>query len=133
MAAKKGTMPPNAGKGRKPGSKNVAPLQVAKMVQTALHLAGAKLQEDDKQRIAKQGGDACTSMLGKMSASEAYLMTQALEQPKIFMTLVAKLMPTKLEGEVHLFDGAALVDRLQQGRALAAERLVDNDDKPRVH
>jgi len=122
MPAKKGTMPPNAGKGRKPGSKNVVPMQVAEMVQNALQLAGQRLKDGDVE------GD-----LVGMSAGEAYLMTMALSQPKSFLALVAKLMPTKLEGELHVFEGAALVDRLQQGRALAAKQLEKADDEQRVH
>ena len=109
--------------GRKPGSKNVVPMQVAEMVQSALQLAGKRLQDGDVD------GD-----LQGMSAGEAYLMSMALSQPKSFLALVAKLMPTKLEGEVHVFEGAALVDRLQQGRALAAKQLKGRKhDEHSVH
>lgn len=108
--------------GRKPGSKNVVPMQVAEMVQNALQLAGQRLQDGDTEG-ALQG----------MTAGEAYLMSMALSQPKSFLALVAKLMPTKIEGEVHVFEGAALVDRLQQGRALAAKQLEAKDAEQRVH
>jgi hypothetical protein len=108
--------------GRKPGSKNVVPMQVAEMVQTALHLAGKRLQDGDTEG-ALQG----------MSAGEAYLMSMALWQPKSFLALVAKLMPTKIEGEVHVFEGAALVERLQQGRTLASQLLEEEHDEHRVH
>jgi hypothetical protein len=108
--------------GRKPGSKNVVPLQVAEMVQNAMRLAGQHLQDGDTQ-----------GELQGMNASEAYLMAMALREPRSFMALVSKLMPTKLEGEVHVFEGAALVDRLQQGRALAAKQLEKANDEQRVH
>jgi hypothetical protein len=108
--------------GRKPGSKNVVPLQVAEMVQNAMRLAGQHLQDHDTQ-----------NELQGMNASEAYLMAMALREPRSFMALVSKLMPTKIEGEVHVFEGAALVDRLQQGRALAAKQLEKTNDEQRVH
>jgi hypothetical protein len=115
-------MPPNAGKGRKPGSKNVVPMQVAEMVQSALHLAGQRLQDGDTQ-----------GELQGMNASEAYLMAMALKEPKSFLALVSKLMPTKIEGDINVFAGDALVRRLQEGRALAAKALGDSNDEQRVH
>lgn len=106
MAAKKGTMPPAAGKGRKPGSKNRLPLEVKNMVEQALTKAGGV----------------------------EYLLTQAHENPRAFLTLVAKLMPQKIDAEVTVFAGDQLVERLQQGRALAAQRLKDGaEDADRVH
>jgi hypothetical protein len=148
MPAKKGTMPPNAGKGRAPGSKNKMPLQIAETVSSALQYAGGHLQELERRRIEQELKDAAdraaeeegveppdiTPILAKMTPAEAYLMTQALNEPKTFMTLVAKLMPAKVEGEIHVFEGAALVDRLQQGRALAAKQLKGRKhDEQRVH
>lgn len=98
--------------GRPPGSKNKVPMQVAEMVRNALELAGKELQASDE-----------TGALKKLPASEAYLMAMALREPKSFMALVSKLMPAKVEGEIHVFEGAALVDRLQAGRELAAQQL----------
>ena len=98
MAAKKGTMPPNAGKGRKPGSKNKFGIEVKNMVEQALTKAG--------------GVD--------------YLLAQAHDNPRAFLTLVAKLMPQKIDAEVTLFAGDDLVERLQQGRAAAAQLIAQN-------
>ena len=105
--------------GRKPGSKNVVPMQVAEMVQNALKLAGQRLQDGDAD-------------LQNMTAGEAYLMSMALREPKSFLALVAKLMPAKVEADVTVFAGEQLVQRLQEGRALAAQHLEQNDEQ-RVH
>ena len=98
--------PPAAGMGRKRGSKNKYTVAVKEMVEQALTKAG--------------GVD--------------YLLAQARDNPRAFLTLVAKLMPTKIDAEVTVFAGDQLVERLQQGRALAAQRLKDGaEDADRVH
>jgi hypothetical protein len=93
MAPPKGFMPPNAGKGRVKGSKNKEPLEIKLMVRKALD---------------KSGG-------------VKYLIQQAKENPKTFLALVAKLMPVNGNIDVNVFDGAELIERLQQGRQRVAE------------
>lgn len=105
MAAKKGTMPPNAGKGRARGSKNKT---------TVL------LKEAIEQSFANVGG-------------AEYLTTMALQEPKAYLTLLAKVLPAKIEADVNVFQGQQLVERLQQGRAVAAQQLGDQHDEQRVH
>jgi hypothetical protein len=65
MAAPKGTVPPNAGKGRKPGSRNKVGADIRAMVHTALVKAGGV----------------------------KYLQTQAEENPSAFLALVGKTLP----------------------------------------
>lgn len=128
MPAKKGTMPPNAGKGRPKGSKNFATKQLTEMVEKAMVLAGKKLQKDDLARAAasaKKDKEPYVPMLVGMDAGEAYLMTMALSEPKSFMSLVSKLMPTKVEGNINIFTGQELVEKLQAGRALAMRRSME--------
>lgn len=105
MAAKKGTMPPNAGKGRKVGSVNKYTKAIKDMVEEALHGAG--------------GVD--------------YLVTQAHANPAAFMGLVGKLMPRKIDAEISIFTGEDLVDRLQEGRTLMAKyrevKEIEHDEQ----
>jgi hypothetical protein len=81
MPAAKGTIPPNAGKGRPKGSKNKS---------TAL-LKDAILQAADQA-----GGQ-----LGLVG----YLQSQATENPAAFMSLLGKVLPMQVTGA----DGDALI------------------------
>ena len=105
MAAKKGTMPPAAGQGRRKGSKNRT---------TVL------LKEAIEESFANVGG-------------AEYLTQMAQLEPKAYLTLLAKILPAKIEADINVFQGTQLVDRLQQGRALAAKQLGEADDEHRVH
>ena len=105
MAAKKGTMPPAAGQGRKRGSKNKT---------TVL------LKEAIEESFANVGG-------------AEYLTQMAQLEPKAYLTLLAKILPAKIEADINVFQGAQLVERLQQGRALASQQLEHHDDEQRVH
>lgn len=105
MAAKKGTMPPAAGMGRKPGSKNRT---------TVL------LKDAIEESFANVGG-------------ASYLTAMALQEPKAYLALLAKILPAKIEADINVFQGAALVERLQQGRALASQALGETDEEHRVH
>ena len=95
----------NAGKGRKPGSKNKYTVAVKTMVEEALN---------------KKGG-------------VDYLVAQADKNPTAFLGLVAKLMPQKIDADLTIFNGEQLVDRLQQGRAIAQQALERGDGEQRVH
>jgi len=66
-------MPPAAGKGRKPGSKNKIPSELKEMILKALDSAG--------------GVD--------------YLTTQAEKNPTAFLTLLSKIIPAQISGEVN--------------------------------
>jgi hypothetical protein len=102
MAAPKGTRPPAAGQGRKPGSKNKAGANVAAAILRTLD---------------KAGGDA-------------YLLKLANDHPRVFGMLLGKLMPTQLtgaDGEPVKFqavgDQAALMAMrglIEQARAIGA-------------
>ena len=70
MPAPKGTRPPNAGKGRPKGAANKLSADVKTMILAALDRAG--------------GID--------------YLRRQADENPPAFMTLLGKVLPTKVTG-----------------------------------
>lgn len=105
MAAKKGTMPPAAGKGRKPGSKNKT---------TVL------LKEAIEQSFANVGG-------------AAYLTEMARQEPKAYMALLAKVLPSKIEADISILQGQQLIERLQQGRVLASQLLGEDHDEHRVH
>jgi hypothetical protein len=73
MAAPKGTIPPNAGKGRKVGTLNKNTKALKDMILEALEGAHP------------QGG-------------AGYLKTQAKENPAAFMTLVGKVLPLQVSG-----------------------------------
>lgn len=68
MAAAKGTKPPNAGKGRKPGVPNKVTAALKDMVLQALEGAGGV----------------------------AYLQKQADENPAAFLTLLGKVLPLQI-------------------------------------
>jgi hypothetical protein len=91
--------------GRKPGSKNKVQM---------------KLKEAIEASFDKVGG-------------VEYLVTMAYAEPKSYLALLAKVLPSKIEAEISVFQGAQLVERLQQGRALAARELEDGHDEHRVH
>lgn len=76
MGAKKGTIPPNAGKGRPKGSKNKLSVDLRALIEAALHDVGGR----------------------------EYLAQQATDNPAAFMALVGKLVPKdiKLEGELRV-------------------------------
>lgn len=71
MAAPKGTRPPAAGIGKKPGTLNHNTKLVKDMVAKALEMAGG----------------------------ETYLLSQAKDNPTAFLTLVGKLIPVQLGGD----------------------------------
>ncbi len=105
MAAKKGTIPPAAGQGRRRGSKNKT---------TVL------LKEAIEESFANVGG-------------AEYLTQMALLEPKAYLTLLAKILPAKIEADINVVQGNQLVERLQQGRTLASQLLAENHDEHRVH
>jgi hypothetical protein len=105
MAAKKGTIPPAAGQGRRRGSKNKT---------TVL------LKEAIEESFANVGG-------------AEYLTQMALLEPKSYLTLLAKILPAKIEADINVFQGNQLVERLQQGRTLASQLLEEEHDEHRVH
>lgn len=78
MAARPGTRPPNAGKGRKHGSQNKVSKELKDMILGALDAAGG----------------------------ENYLKRQAKESPAAFLGLVGKVLPkdlnVKVPGALHL-------------------------------
>jgi hypothetical protein len=105
MAAKPRPKPPAAGMGRRKGSKNKT---------TVL------LKEAIEESFANVGG-------------AEYLTTMALEEPKAYLTLLAKILPAKIEADINVFQGNQLVERLQQGRTLASQLLEEEHDEHRVH
>lgn len=105
MAAKKGTIPPAAGQGRRRGSKNKT---------TVL------LKEAIEESFANVGG-------------AEYLTVMALQEPKAYLTLLAKILPAKIEADINVFQGNQLVERLQHGRTLASQLLEERNDEHRVH
>ncbi len=66
-------LPPNAGKGRKPGSKNKIPASVKEMILQALQNAGGA----------------------------EYLERQAIENPNAFLSLVGRIIPSEISGQVR--------------------------------
>lgn len=95
MPAKKGTLPPNAGKGRPAGSKNRTTVLIKEAVEKSFDRVG--------------GAD--------------YLVKMAAEEPKAYMALLAKVLPNKIEADINVFQGEALIAKLQQGRASALQQL----------
>lgn len=83
-------------KGRAKGVPNKYTQDIKEMVEQALELAG--------------GVD--------------YLYKQALENPKSFLPLVAKLLPSQPVTNITIFTGEETIRRLQEGRARAAA-LID--------
>jgi hypothetical protein len=70
MAAPKGTRPPAAGKGRKPGSRNKLTADVKALILGALDAVGG----------------------------QAYLEQQAQKNPVAFMALIGKVLPMQVGG-----------------------------------
>jgi hypothetical protein len=71
MPAPKGTRPPNAGKGRKPGQVNASTKAIKEMILGALDRAGG----------------------------EEYLVSLATKNPAAFVTLLTKVLPTQVTGD----------------------------------
>lgn len=105
MAAKPRPKPPAAGMGRRKGSKNKT---------TVL------LKEAIEESFANVGG-------------AEYLTQMALLEPKAYLTLLAKILPAKIEADINVFQGNQLVERLQHGRTLASQLLEESNDEHRVH
>jgi hypothetical protein len=105
MAAKKGTIPPAAGQGRKRGSKNKTTVLIKEAIE---------------ESFANVGG-------------AEYLTQMAMIEPKAYLTLLAKILPAKIEADINVFQGNQLVERLQQGRTLASQLLGASNDEYRVH
>ncbi|MHC4378725.1 MAG: hypothetical protein ACYS26_19155, partial [Planctomycetota bacterium] len=97
MAAKPRPKPPAAGMGRRKGSKNKT---------TVL------LKEAIEESFANVGG-------------AEYLTAMAVQEPKAYLTLLAKILPAKIEADINVFQGNQLVERLQQGRTLASQLLEE--------
>jgi hypothetical protein len=97
--------------GRPKGSKNKIPRETADMVKRALELSG-KILEDTN-------GDIHPSLYGQ-DGGVIYLAYQAVANPKAFMPLVAKLMPTKVDPE-GIAEAMSLVDVLNTRRRVLAE------------
>lgn len=53
-----------------------------------------------------------------------YLYRQAIENPRAFLPLVTKLLPTQPVAEINIYGGDDMIRRLQEGRARAAA-LID--------
>lgn len=105
MAAKPRPKPPAAGMGRRKGSKNKT---------TVL------LKEAIEESFANVGG-------------AEYLTQMATLEPKAYLTLLAKILPAKIEADINVFQGNQLVERLQQGRTLASQLLEESHDEHSVH
>ena len=105
MATKPRPKPPAAGMGRRKGSKNKT---------TVL------LKEAIEESFANVGG-------------AEYLTQMALLEPKAYLTLLAKILPAKIEADINVFQGNQLVERLQHGRTLASQLLEENHDEHSVH
>ena len=105
MAAKPRPKPPAAGMGRRKGSKNKT---------TVL------LKEAIEESFANVGG-------------AEYLTQMAQLEPKAYLTLLAKILPAKIEADINVFQGNQLGERLQQGRTLASQLLEESHDEHRVH
>lgn len=105
MAAKPRPKPPAAGMGRRKGSKNKT---------TVL------LKEAIEESFANVGG-------------AEYLTAMAVQEPKAYLTLLAKILPAKIEADINVFQGNQLVERLQQGRTLASQLLEESHDEHSVH
>jgi hypothetical protein len=105
MATKPRPKPPAAGMGRRKGSKNKT---------TVL------LKEAIEESFANVGG-------------AEYLTQMAILEPKAYLTLLAKILPAKIEADINVFQGNQLVERLQHGRTLASQLLEENHDEHSVH
>lgn len=79
----KGTLPPNAGKGRKPGTPN---------------------------RVTKALKDMILGALNEKGGQE-YLAKQADENPVAFMALLGKVLPTTLAGDPNAPLSVAVITR----------------------
>ena len=53
-----------------------------------------------------------------------YLYQQALDNPRAFLPLVAKLLPSQPVTEINIYQGEDMIRRLQEGRERAAA-LID--------
>ena len=74
MAAAKGTMPPNAGKGRGKGSENKVTKELKELIRGALDEVGG----------------------------QKYLVQQALDNPQAFLSLIGKILPKDINATVNV-------------------------------
>ena len=95
MTEAKKNLPPAAGSGRKKGVKNRV---------TVL------LKEAIEQSFDRVGG-------------VDYLVKMADDEPKAYMALLGKVLPNKIEADINVFQGEALIAKLQAGRASAVQQL----------
>lgn len=108
-------------KGRPVGAKNKNPTAVVDMVMTALKHAGAniKKEEDDEAKRA---------VLEQFDDGAVYLLKVAENHPQLFIPLVGKLMPTKVDLEVNKM-GAELLQLMTERRDQLAKMKDVTPDK----
>lgn len=94
--------------GRPKGAKNAFNRDMQKMVEEAMKRAGQAAQ---KKRPS----------LKDLEPGVAYLVEQAEKRPQLFMPLVAKMMPDKINMEVAV-RGEELIETLQQRRDFLAQQ-----------
>lgn len=103
-------------KGRTVGAKNKVPTEVKDMVLNALSIAGANIKE------AK--GD-----VSEIENGTAYLVKVAEEMPNLFVPMVAKLMPAKVDMEVNMMGTELLKLMTQRRDQLAALKDITPEDE----
>lgn len=94
-------------KGRPVGAKNATPTEVKDMVLKALALAGADIKKENED-------------LADIEDGTAYLVKVAKEMPNLFVPMVAKLMPAKVDMEVNMMGNELLKLMTQRRDQLAA-------------
>tara|TARA_R110002072_G_scaffold173356_2_gene327990 strand:- start:766 stop:1152 length:387 start_codon:yes stop_codon:yes gene_type:complete len=102
-------------KGRTVGAKNKVPTEVKDMVLKALALAGADIKKEDTE-------------LADIEDSTAYLVKVAKEMPNLFVPMVAKLMPAKVDMEVSMMGNELLQLMTRRRDQLAALKDVTPEE-----
>lgn len=111
MSFQKGDSKP-AGAGRRKGGLNKTTSAIKEMLVTSLRFAG--------DEVAKEGET------GDLKGGAAYLAYQAIKQPKAYMGLINKLIPTEVIGELNVGTTVELID-LSENRGKNKDRGDEND------
>jgi len=110
---KKGSV--NNPKGRTVGAKNKVPTEVKDMVLQALSIAGADIKEANPD-------------LAEIENGTAYLVKVAQEMPNLFVPMVAKLMPAKVDMEVNMMGNELLKLMTERRDQLAALKDITPEE-----
>lgn len=116
--------------GRAKGVQNKYTMALKEMVETALELAGQRIQIPISGQLEAQGAEHISPaelLLLKVPPGVAYMVKQAEANPAQFLGLVKQLMPTKIDIDMTLQadDLIELVAQRRQSMAARKMQLIE--------